>query len=444
MMNRRIWPLFGIVLLALPSGSAAQPTRSGQPLSHREIRGDMPDLANMESVLNERLSQAVEKGKLQDLQELFKNKALLKKLTGDQLTEQQLRVLDNIGPDKLSAILRDPRFNKLLDQAVAARKGRAGTLSKKQIESLENLADRRGELPPEPGSSDTPQVGTGPTPQDQPPEAGPRHMPQVPQVSADPATPPEEEGTWLERLLNPVTGKVMDELNDPSNVGAFQSALRSLGGLKEGKDGSEQFDLAGVWKSASEDAASWMISGWRLPGRGADAPSDWLHNVRGAVPDVSESVSGALSRLPAGRGGPGGMDERITRVAWILFAAAMAVIGWQLMMKRVGTSGRPRAETAIGPWPVAPSAVASRDDLIRAFEYLAMLRLGAAGRTSNHRAVASRLNERELDTSRRAAAGELARLYERARYEPQPGPLPEADLAAARHDLTLLAGVAPA
>jgi hypothetical protein len=82
--------------------------------------------------------------------------------------------------------------------------------------------------------------------------------------------------------------------------------------------------------------------------------------------------------------------------------------------------------------------------VVRAFEYLAVLRLGAPGRTSNHREVAARLAESGGDASQKDAVDELARLYERARYVPDPAPFAEAELAAARADLTLLAGVAAA
>jgi hypothetical protein len=100
---------------------------------------------------------------------------------------------------------------------------------------------------------------------------------------------------------------------------------------------------------------------------------------------------------------------------------------------------------ALGPWPVAPDRVGSREELVRAFEYLALLRLGWAARSRNHLEVADQLGVAGgAGGERREAAGQLARLYERARYAPEDAPLSEADLAAARRDLTLLARVSPA
>lgn len=452
MMNRRIWLPLGIVLLCLPPGSPAQAPRrpqSGPSPSHHPLPDDVPDLANIESMLNERLDQAAQKGKISDLQSLLKDKDKIKELTKGQLTPEQLKVLDGIDSDKWNEILRDPQFRSLLDQAIAAnkRKQGGGELTKDQISSLKSLAEANGDpskLRRQQAPSGPPAGNPGPG-QAQPPQAESTPSTSTPQ--GNPAfVPPSEEGeTWWERWANSFTGYVMDEVNNPDNAGALQRALRSLGGLKEGSDGSEHFDFAGIWKSATEDAATWMMSRWEWPRRAADAPGGgMLNNVRESVPNVGESMSGAISRISVGRPSPpGGFDSRITQVAWVLFAAAMAAIGWNLMAKRRGAGGR-GGNSGVGPWPVAPSAVASRDDLIRAFEYLAQLRLGAAGRTSNHLAVASRLNEGESDYSRRAAAGELARLYERARYEPDPGPLADVDLAAARRDLTLLAGVAAA
>jgi hypothetical protein len=113
-------------------------------------------------------------------------------------------------------------------------------------------------------------------------------------------------------------------------------------------------------------------------------------------------------------------------------------VGKKVVTRVVGRSGR------LGPWPVQPGAVASREDLIRAFEYLAILRLGGRARSRNHLAVADGLRTNEPDLARREAAGELARLYEKARYEPARAPLEKAEVDAARRDLTLLARAAAA
>jgi hypothetical protein len=70
--------------------------------------------------------------------------------------------------------------------------------------------------------------------------------------------------------------------------------------------------------------------------------------------------------------------------------------------------------------------------------------LGPAARPCHHLELAARLGGPTADAERRRAAGELARLYEQARYAPEDDQLSADDLAAARRDLCLLAGVGAA
>src|SRR5205814_1099425 len=91
----------------------------------------------------------------------------------------------------------------------------------------------------------------------------------------------------------------------------------------------------------------------------------------------------------------------------------------------------------LGPWPVRPERVASRGDLVRAFEYLACLLLGPKALTRHHLELGADLGATEAATpARRAAAARLARLYEQARYAPPDEPLPDGDLPGARRDLS--------
>jgi hypothetical protein len=97
----------------------------------------------------------------------------------------------------------------------------------------------------------------------------------------------------------------------------------------------------------------------------------------------------------------------------------------------------------LGPWPVDPTHVRTPAELIQAFEYLSLLRLGPDARSWNHRAIAAHLGARSSEDQRwRLAAEELASLYERARYAPAVDSLPADALVCARRDLCLLAGVA--
>ena len=91
--------------------------------------------------------------------------------------------------------------------------------------------------------------------------------------------------------------------------------------------------------------------------------------------------------------------------------------------------------------------------MIRAFEYLSLLWLGPPARNWNHQVIAERMGEEDKAGpdapklmswdafAQRQAAGQLAALYERARYAPPGEPLPDDALAAARRDLCFLAGM---
>jgi hypothetical protein len=130
-----------------------------------------------------------------------------------------------------------------------------------------------------------------------------------------------------------------------------------------------------------------------------------------------------------------------------LLLVLMIVVGagvlLSVLLRRQGLTLLRRADGGwrLGPWPVRPEAVRTRDELVRAFEYLALLLLGPAARSRNHVEIAANLG---MDAGRRAAAERLAGLYEQARYAPPDEVLPDADLAAARADLSLLARVAAA
>ena len=128
---------------------------------------------------------------------------------------------------------------------------------------------------------------------------------------------------------------------------------------------------------------------------------------------------------------------------WIGILGLAALVFWQvirqwrgLRTRRAGAAWQP------GPWPVDPAKVATRAELVQAFEYLSLLRLGPDARNWNHRVIASSLQNQDRTGPRGQAAGELASLYEQARYTPADETLPAEAMASARRDLCLLAGVA--
>lgn len=125
----------------------------------------------------------------------------------------------------------------------------------------------------------------------------------------------------------------------------------------------------------------------------------------------------------------------------VLAALALgAFLFWRFIVKPISAqAAKPRTWEA-GPWPVDPAQVRSREQLIRAFDHLALLNGGKPAEMWHHREVANRLGI-ESD-ERRAAADRLARIYESARYAPPVDPFEESQIDLARQDICSLAGVA--
>jgi hypothetical protein len=145
---------------------------------------------------------------------------------------------------------------------------------------------------------------------------------------------------------------------------------------------------------------------------------------------------------PQGAGGGAGLWQV---VLWLGVIIAGGLILWQVL-SRLKTGGRDPAASAgwhLGPWPVNPSRVATRAELIQAFEYLSLLLLGLPARTWNHRDLAVGMGGAATGGSgeRAKAADRLAMLYEQARYAPDAESSPGPALAEARRDLCFLAGV---
>jgi hypothetical protein len=172
----------------------------------------------------------------------------------------------------------------------------------------------------------------------------------------------------------------------------------------------------------------WFSSKWSVSGN-FGLPKMPSFKLSGPGGGNGWSMSGGIS----GSGSGGALLTGLALAVGLLFLWRLwkRYSPWQAVSNEDGWQ--------LGPWPVAPGAVASRTDLVRAFEYLSLLLLGRRARNWNHRAIAAQMGG-ELDERRRAAT-QLATLYERARYAPDDESLPEETVAEFRRDLCLLAGV---
>jgi hypothetical protein len=154
------------------------------------------------------------------------------------------------------------------------------------------------------------------------------------------------------------------------------------------------------------------------------------------VPELSSWGGGGSLPVP---GVPAGGAPSSAVVLSLTALLAVLVLAWWWVRARSQTH-LPRQGWKLGPWPVLPQNVTTREQFMQAFEYLALLLVGIEARVSNHRAIAERMNAKA--PRRREVVDELAALYEQARYAPA-NDLSPAALNAARHHLCLLAGVQP-
>jgi hypothetical protein len=208
---------------------------------------------------------------------------------------------------------------------------------------------------------------------------------------------------------------------------AATDALRSTG-ASEGLD-AQLARWETKWKSASD---------W-LPHELPAALRMWpmhdltsMPHVNWQLPDIDVSPPALSSRELSPP------DVELGAVANVVFALAGVVVMAALVWRLRASRSTPDAAglRPLGPWPLDPARVTSRAELIRAFEYLSLLRLGEPARAWHHRAIAANLAG--SGTVRREAADRLAALYEQARYTPLAGG--EADWTAARGPLLMLAG----
>jgi hypothetical protein len=139
---------------------------------------------------------------------------------------------------------------------------------------------------------------------------------------------------------------------------------------------------------------------------------------------------------------PGGDNWAPALLSLLLLSMIVALLCTRGLASKSRLGSGEGDEWRLGSWPVSPGEVSTRQDVIRAFEYLALLCLGPTAGACHHRDLADRLAEQDSDNpARRQAADLLAWLYEQARYAPAGETLSPEHISDARHALRLLAGV---
>ena len=178
---------------------------------------------------------------------------------------------------------------------------------------------------------------------------------------------------------------------------------------------------------------------WGRNDRNIDIPDS---NSRSRWPDVSmpDRRGGSGSSM----GGMGSFNFGGTQVPWLVILILLAliltaVLWWKWAVIFSPGAGAARSANGPGPWPIDPRAINTREDVVKAFEYLSVLICGPGAKTWTHSTIADELTE--LAATHGGAALKLARLYELARYAPIDEPLTRAEVLEARRLVCDLAGV---
>jgi hypothetical protein len=140
--------------------------------------------------------------------------------------------------------------------------------------------------------------------------------------------------------------------------------------------------------------------------------------------------------------GPGFNFGGVT-IPWLLMLILLAVVVAAVLWWKWNVIFQPQAAVAFaggpGPWPIDPRAINTREDVVKAFEYLSVLICGPAAKTWTHSTIADELTA--LAATHGETAIKLARLYELARYAPLDEPLTRSELLEARRLVCDLAGM---
>jgi hypothetical protein len=417
----------------------------GERPSHRPINTGLDENLQPEDVLAQRLMDARLRKSLQDnkdFQDQLKGLAgkflrdpdLLKSLAGKIDPEAIERLKKSIGEG--DAFGNDPALKDLFEEGKNLyEKGKLGKrLSGDEKDLLkrfgEKLQEQRGGMKPPFGPST---------------ENPPGNPPRVPESVSGPKPdqgPAPEPPAW-ERLQE----KSSDWLK--GNVDGW---VKNLDQWADSPSGKSWRDTFAEWaKKAAEGQARAPNLAERARGftRYLPRPSDYLpKNILPRTPEprlptlprINVPGSARMPGVPSASSVPSGKV-----VVWLIVLGLLAVVlwrgGWWQRLREAQARG-----WKLGPWPVRPGEVATRADLVRAFEHLALLNLGPIARTRHHLDLGGLLGaQADLDPDRRReAAGTLARLYEQARYTPDDEALPPELMASARRELAYLAGVSQA
>lgn len=229
-------------------------------------------------------------------------------------------------------------------------------------------------------------------------------------------------------LASSANGLDLDLLDDKGNsiwdlIRKGDGSGMEFGNFMDGSDGN--------WKLPNMDFPSFKLGKWfgrTTPSTGSSS-SSWSWG--GSRPRVPSTGGGGLGNF-----GFGGSWFPV----FVLFFIVLGVLLWVLIKRMQTDSPQPAYLTnGLGPWPVDPRRINTREDVVKAFEYLSVLICGVKAKTWTHNTIADALAD--LAATHGETAAMLARLYELARYAPLDEPLTHEELMEARELVCGLAGV---
>jgi len=264
-----------------------------------------------------------------------------------------------------------------------------------------------------------------------------------PKETTEPTVAPKMEPQPQDRPPSPTSDRRTEELARwlSKNFGdspAFENMAKELAAMmsKNGTGPNVLADFEKEWKSLV-GRRNPKFTPPNLDSLGSDFKLTDLNPVGSSGGSLNFSPNIPDDLLPSS----GGSGNRGSDVTSYLSLAMLAIAGmiFAFLWLRRGRRNMEFDGESKHTWPVAPGDVRSREDVVRAFEFLSVTKCGAVAVNWHHLQIAKQIGGEESDW--REAAARLARLYEKARYAPLNELFTEVEIAEARARLQQLAGV---
>jgi hypothetical protein len=471
--RRRQWVLLAVLVGGVGASAAWAQTLPFQPgpvssdqrsQSHAHVPPPVGTLGQAQQLLDQRLRRARDVAELQKalqdpqlrkrLQDLASDPDFLEK--NKDFIEKNKDLIEQLGKSGAPDV-NDPRWRDLAQRYLEQQGSRPpgeGGLPPEQRKALEDALKRLGPIP-NPGNGTPP--GNGGPPPGNPNPNDPSRPPVPPDDRPGPPNPPVPDRPLPTPGQEEKAAKFEKRLRDAADrFGRIDPGLKQSDAFKKlslelnhafTPRGDHPLGLPGKGKDPTEALGS-LGKSLQLDRLTKDVPKldrSWLPSLSGKwqpkLPSVGEPNTPSLPSPGAVGAGTNGLGLFLSLALGVVLAVVvLRLLGWNRERLARLREGR----GVLGPWPVNPAGVRTRDELVKAFEYLSLLLLGPDARHWHHLEIAGRLGSRGKTPEAPHAAAELAGLYEHARYAPPDEVLPDAELAAARRDLCLLAGAGTA